>query len=89
MARHNTRKRKKDVLPYYSFAGVWLLCAFILPLYRIWAMLITIVLAGGAAYFVSRRGEKDGKEETAPKKKAEAKSPGAEEELWPGGRPHP
>lgn len=75
MARHNTRKRKKDVLPYYSFAGVWLLCAFILPLYRIWAMLITIVLAGGAAYFVSRRGEKDGKEEAAPKKKAEAKNP--------------
>ncbi len=75
MARHNTRKRKKDVLPYYSFAGVWLLCACILPLYRVWAMLITIVLAGGAAYFVSRRGEKDGKEETAPKKKAEAKNP--------------
>lgn len=75
MARHNTRKRKKDVLPYYSFAGVWLLCAFILPLYRIWAMLITIVLAGGAAYFVSRRVEKAGKEEAAPKKKAEAKNP--------------
>ncbi len=75
MARHNTRKRKKDVLPYYSFAGVWLLCACILPLYRVWAMLITIVLAGGAAYFVSRRGKKDGKEETAPKKKAEAKNP--------------
>lgn len=75
MARHNTRKRKKDVLPYYSFAGVWLLCALILPLYRIWAMLITIVLAGGAAYFVSRRGEKAGKEEAVPKKKAEAKNP--------------
>ena len=49
MARHNTKKRKKDVLPYYSFAGVWLLCACILPLYRIWALLITFVLAGGAA----------------------------------------
>ena len=74
MSKRSSKKRR-DVLPYYSFAGVWLLCACILPLYRVWAMLITIVLAGGAAYFVSRRGEKDGKEETAPKKKAEAKNP--------------
>ncbi len=74
MARHNNRRRKRDVFPYYSFAGVWLVCACILPLYRVWALLVTLALAGAAAYFVSRRGEKDEKEEAAPNKKAEAKA---------------
>ena len=73
MARRNNRRRKKDVLPYYSFAGVWLICACILPLYRVWALLITIVLAGAVSYFIGRRGNKDEKEEAVPKKKAEVK----------------
>ncbi len=82
MARHNKRRRKKDFLPYYSFAGAWLICACILPLYRVWAMLITIVLAGACAYFVSRRGEKDQEEDTLPKKKAEAKKAPEEKKSY-------
>ncbi len=73
MSRRNWKK-KKDVLPYYSFAGVWLLCACLLPLYRVWAMLVTIALAGASAYFVSRRAEKDSKAEPVQKKKTDAKN---------------
>ena len=64
MSKRSSKKRR-DVLPYYSFAGVWLLCACILPLYRVWAMLLTVALSGACAYFVSRRAEKAGMEETA------------------------
>ena len=71
MSRRSSR-RKKDVLPYYTFGGVWLVAACILPLYRVWGLLLTIVIAGLSAFFVSRRAEKDA-EEAAPKKKAEAK----------------
>lgn len=75
MSRRNTRKRKKDVLPYYTFAGVWLLAACILPLYRVWAMIVTIVLAGLSAYLVSRRAEKDENEADVKETAEGRKSP--------------
>ena len=75
-------KKRRDVLPYYSFAGVWLLCACILPLYRVWAMLLTVALSGACAYFVSRRAEKAGKEEAASKKPAESKKAAEEKKSY-------
>ena len=57
----NNFKKKNDVLPYYAFAAAWLLCACILPLYRIWAILLCFALSGLTTYLVSRRrGKEDG-----------------------------
>lgn len=81
MSKRSSKKRR-DVLPYYSFAGVWLLCACILPLYRVWAMLLTVALSGACAYFVSRRAEKAGKEEAASKKLAESKKAAEEKKSY-------
>lgn len=81
MSKRSSKKRR-DVLPYYSFAGVWLLCACILPLYRVWAMLLTVALSGACAYFVSRRAEKAGKEEAASKKPAESKKAAKEKKSY-------
>ena len=81
MSKRSSKKRR-DVLPYYSFAGVWLLCAWILPLYRVWAMLLTVALSGACAYFVSRRAEKAGKEEAASKKLAESKKAAEEKKSY-------
>ena len=81
MSKRSSKKRR-DVLPYYSFAGVWLLCACILPLYRVWAMLLTVALSGACAYFVSRRAEKAGKEEAASKKPAESKKAAEEKKSY-------
>ena len=81
MSKRSSKKRR-DVLPYYSFAGVWLLCACILPLYRVWAMLLTVALSGACAYFVSRRAEKAWKEEAASKKPAESKKAAEEKKSY-------
>ncbi len=81
MSKRSSKKRR-DVLPYYSFAGVWLLCACILPLYRVWAMLLTVALSGACAYFVSRRAEKAGMEEAASKKPAESKKAAEEKKSY-------
>lgn len=81
MSKRSSKKRR-DVLPYYSFAGVWLLCACILPLYRVWALLLTVALSGACAYFVSRRAEKAGKEEAASKKPAESKKAAEEKKSY-------
>ena len=81
MSKRSSKKRR-DVLPYYSFAGVCLLCACILPLYRVWAMLLTVALSGACAYFVSRRAEKAGKEEAASKKPAESKKAAEEKKSY-------
>ncbi len=83
LSRRNTRKRKKDVLPYYTFAGVWLLAACILPLYRVWAMIVTIVLAGLSAYLVSRRAEKDEKEADVKETAEGRKSPEQKKSYGP------
>ena len=81
MSKRSSKKRR-DVLPYYSFAGVWLLCACILPPYRVWAMLLTVALSGACAYFVSRRAERAGKEEAASKKPEESKKAAKEKKSY-------
>lgn len=56
MARN--KKKKNKISPVYTFAGVWLVLAFILPLYRIWGMVLAIGLSGFASYLVSKRNAK-------------------------------
>ena len=56
MSKHN--RKKKKVAPVYTFAGVWLAAACFLPLYRLWALLLTLGLAGFSAYFVGKHAAK-------------------------------
>lgn len=52
------RKRRSGVGAIYSFAAVWLVMAFILPLYRVWGLAITIGLSVLAAFLVGKRSAK-------------------------------
>ena len=83
MSRRNTKRKRKDVLPYYTFAGVWFLAACILPLYRIWAMLLAIALSGLSAYLVSRRAEKIVEADEAGKKQEAKKAPEQKKSYGP------
>lgn len=78
MAKHVNKKKR--VAPVYAFAGAWLLMALILPLYRVWAMVLAIFISGFSAYLAGRiaaRREKSGEEnarkvEAEPEQKQEA-----------------
>ena len=60
MARHNRKKRHTS--PIYTFAGVWLVAACFLPMYRLWALLLTLGLAGFSAYLVGKHAGKKERE---------------------------
>ena len=60
MSKHNGKKKK--VAPVYTFAGVWLAAACFLPLYRLWALLLTLGLAGFSAYLVGKHAGKKERE---------------------------
>ena len=70
MSKHN--RKKKKVAPVYTFAGVWLAAACFLPLYRLWALLLTLGLAGFSAYLMGKHAaKKELKEAQAEEKKPE------------------
>lgn len=52
------RKRRSGVGAIYSFAAVWLVMAFILPLYRVWGLAITVGLSVLVAFLVGKRSAK-------------------------------
>lgn len=60
LSKHN--RKKKKVAPVYTFAGVWLAAACFLPLYRLWALLLTFGLAGFSAYLVGKHAGKKERE---------------------------
>ena len=67
MSKHNGKKKK--IAPIYTFAGVWLAAACFLPLYRLWALLLTLGLAGFSAYLVGKHAaKKEHKEAQAEEK---------------------
>lgn len=67
MARQN--KKKKHISPIYTFAGVWLAAACFLPLYRLWALLLTLGLAGFSAYLVGKHAAKKAQEDAQAQEK--------------------
>lgn len=69
MARHNGRK--KNVSGIYTFAGVWLAAACFLPMYRLWALLLTLGLSSFCAYLMGKRAAKK-EQRRAEAKTAEA-----------------
>ena len=68
MARHNRKKRHTS--PIYTFAGVWLIAACFLPMYRLWALLLTLGLSSFCAYLMGKHAAK--------KEQKQAEAPAAE-----------
>ena len=68
MARHNRKKRHTS--PIYTFAGVWLVAACFLPMYRLWALLLTLGLSSFCAYLMGKHAAK--------KAQKQAEAPAAE-----------
>ena len=83
MSKHN--RKKKKVAPVYTFAGVWLAAACFLPLYRLWALLLTLGLAGFSAYLVGKHaGKKEREAAQAEEKQPEpAKTPAPQKSYGP------
>ena len=68
MARHNRKKRHTS--PIYTFAVVWLVAACFLPMYRLWALLLTLGLSSFCAYLMGKHAAK--------KEQKQAEAPAAE-----------
>ena len=68
MARHNRKKRHTS--PIYTFAWVWLVAACFLPMYRLWALLLTLGLSSFCAYLMGKHAAK--------KEQKQAEAPAAE-----------
>ena len=70
MARHNRKKRHTS--PIYTFAGVWLVAACFLPMYRLWALLLTLGLSSFCAYLMGKHAaKKEQKQAEAPATEAQ------------------
>ena len=52
------RKKKFNTGPFYGFSISWLLLAFVLPLYRLWAILLAAILSGSVAYLLGKNAAK-------------------------------
>lgn len=52
------KDKKKSVSPIYVFAITWLILSAIVPLYKIWGLLVTLGVCCFAAYLVGRRSAK-------------------------------
>lgn len=83
MSKHN--RKKKKVAPVYTFAGVWLAAACFLPLYRLWALLLTLGLAGFSAYLVGKHAGKKEREaaQAEAKQQEPAKTPAPQKSYGP------
>ena len=74
MARHNRKKRHTS--PIYTFAGVWLVAACFLPMYRLWALLLTLGLSSFCAYLMGKHAvKKEQKQAEAPAAEAQPAQP--------------
>lgn len=63
------RKRRSGVSAIYSFAAVWLVMAFILPLYRVWGLAAAIISSALVAFFVGKRSAKKAMQAEAEEQK--------------------
>lgn len=52
------RKRKLSPGPFYGFSITWLLLALVLPLYRLWAIILTAALSGFVFYLMGKNAAK-------------------------------
>ena len=66
------RKNKFNPGPFYGFSLSWLILALVLPLYRFWALLLTLLLSSCVAYLL---GKSAAKKELKKQKISEAAQP--------------
>ena len=52
------RKKKFNTGPLYGFSISWLLLALVLPFYRLWALLLAVLLSGSVAYLLGKNAAK-------------------------------
>ena len=59
------KKKKKSVSPIYTFALTWLVLSLIIPLHKIWGLLITVAVCSCAAFIAGRISAKHSAKEEA------------------------
>ena len=59
------KKKKKSVSPIYTFALTWLILSLIIPLYKIWGLLITAGLCCFTAFIAGRISAKRSRKDEA------------------------
>lgn len=52
------RKKKFNTGPFYGFALTWLLVALTLPMYRLWALLLAVLLSSSVSYLIGKNSAK-------------------------------
>ncbi len=48
------RRKRFNTGPFYGFSIAWLIMAFILPLYRLWALLLAFLVSGSVFYLMGK-----------------------------------
>lgn len=79
------KKKKNSVSPIYTFALTWLVLSLIIPLYKIWGLLITVAVCSCAAFIAGRiSAKRSAKEEAAEQevKPAEEKPAAPEKKSY-------
>ena len=79
------KKKKKSVSPIYTFAITWLILSLIIPLYKIWGLLITAGLCCFTAFIAGRISAKHSAREEAEEqqvKQAEEKQAPPEKKSY-------
>lgn len=75
------RRKRKSVSPIYSFAVTWLILSLILPLYRLWALLLVIAASVCVSYLFGKRVGKKQAQEPVPAQEAAHEETGHSPEV--------
>ena len=68
------RKKKFNTGPLYGFSISWLLLALALPFYRLWALLLAVLLSGSVAYLLGKNTAKKDLKAKEAENKTQAKT---------------
>ena len=52
------RRKRFNTGPFYGFTIAWLLMAFVLPLYRLWALILAFAVSGSVFYLMGKNSAK-------------------------------
>lgn len=66
------RRKKFNPGPFYGLSISWVLLALLLPLYRLWALLLTILLSASVFNFMMKRSEKKAEKASEASEAAES-----------------
>lgn len=77
------RRKKFNVGPLYGFSISWLLLALALPLYRIWGLLLAVLLSASIAYLIGKTSAKKELKNEAEKKTEQRKTAAEKKSYGP------